>query len=92
MFGKHLLGDTKFEKFIFILVFLYPLTVVPQLLNIWVRHSVEGVSLLTWVGYLLFSIPLLIYSIIKKIRPYIIMYILFMTLYVGVVVGLLVYR
>ncbi|MCK5212237.1 hypothetical protein KAJ89_06050 [Candidatus Parcubacteria bacterium] len=70
----------------------FPLTALPQIISIWLEKSVEGVSLLTWVLFLIFQIPLAIYSIIHKHKRMQLMFSLWCVVYVLVIVGILIYR
>ena len=74
-----------------VIAFVYPLTAVPQLFEIWIRQNVAGVSILTWAMFMLFSIPLLVYFIIRKERAMTIMYTIWMGIYVAVISGVLIY-
>jgi uncharacterized protein with PQ loop repeat len=70
---------------------IYPLTTLPQVYVIWVQHNAAGISLLTWVLYFFCSAPLLVYGIIHKTRPLIVMYVLWLLMFLLVIVGTLLY-
>lgn len=72
--------------------FVFPFTVVPQILDVWVLQQVEGVSLLSWSLFLVLTIPLLVYSIVHKEKRLILMYSLFTLFYILLVLGILIQR
>jgi uncharacterized protein with PQ loop repeat len=71
---------------------LGPFATVPQVLQIWVEKNASGVSLISWSSYLLFGIILIIYSVVHKVKPLIIMYSLNIILNTLVVLGILRYQ
>ena len=71
---------------------IYPLAVLPQLVEIWKYRNVEGVSLSTWVLFLFFTIPLLFYAIAHRDRRLTVMYALFAVLYVALIGGIILIR
>ena len=70
---------------------LYPLMSIPQVYNIWFLKDIQGVSLLTWVLFTIFTIPMLIYTIVHKIKPFIVMNILWLTVYAFIIAGILIH-
>lgn len=78
------------EKMVFVIALVYPITSIPQLYNIWVLKEIAGVSLLTWSLYFLLTLPLLIYVIVRKVKPYILMYSLWLFVYSAVIAGLVI--
>lgn len=41
---------------------------IPQIIKVWITHTqhIDGMSLITWVGYLLAAVIGLVYGIIRK--------------------------
>lgn len=68
-----------------------PLMTLPQILNIWVEKNAEGVSGLTWGGYLLGAFFWLAYGVMHKEKPIIFTYVVWAVLYSIIVVGILLY-
>ena len=68
-----------------------PLTTLPQMYTIWIERSAAGISVLTWFLYTLFSIPLLVYGIVHKAKPLIVMYTLWIIVNLSVAIGALLY-
>jgi len=79
------------ENLVGVIAVVYPLSAIPQILEIWINKNVEGVSLLTWSLFLMLTIPLIIYSIVKKDRKLTVMWGLWSIGYFGVILGLILY-
>ena len=80
------------EKIIYLAAFLYPLTTLPQIIQIFSTQNAHSVSLLTWVLYMFFTFVFLLYALVEKLKPLIIEYILWLAVEAAVVVGILLYR
>jgi uncharacterized protein with PQ loop repeat len=78
-----------FDDVITAAAIIYPLTGVPQVIEVF-SGNVAGVSLLSWIGFTLFSALFLVYGIINKLRPIIITDSLWIVVNGLVVVGILV--
>lgn len=59
----------RIEKFAIFAGVVQPLITLPQIIAIYGNQSARDVSLLTWVGYLIFGITFLIYGIVFDLRP-----------------------
>lgn len=70
---------------------LVPLFTVPQIVDIWRNQSADGVSSITWIGYLAFSVFWLIYALYHKDRPLILLHVLWILMQLAVVVGIFMY-
>lgn len=80
---------TLFDKIIILAAFLYPLSSLPQVVEVFNGHT-EGVSILSWVSFMGFAALFLAYGLIHKITPMIITNILWLAVDGLVIVGLLV--
>lgn len=61
------------DRVVSVVAFIGPLTSVPQIVEIWlVDRNAQGVSLMTWLGFMLMAAVWLIYGIVHKQRPIII--------------------
>ncbi len=69
-----------------------PLFTIPQIMDIYTHRAVEGLSLLTWSGYLVFSAFWFAYSVYHRDRPLIIVHFTWALMQVMVLVGILLYR
>ncbi len=79
------------ENLVGVIALVYPLSAIPQIIEIWMNKNVEGVSLLTWSLFLVLTIPLIIYAIVKKDRKLTIMWSLWSLGYVAIISGLILY-
>lgn len=64
---------------------------IPQVIKIWGEKTAEGLSIITWVGYLVIAVFWLIYGLVHKEKPIIIAYLLLIVVNVLVVAGIIVY-
>ena len=91
--AKSTLGKQKLiDKLIYIAAISYPLTTIPQIIDIFTNKSSVNVSLATWLLYDLFTFVFLWYAIEKKLKPLIIEYCLWIVAQSIVVFGILLYR
>jgi uncharacterized protein with PQ loop repeat len=79
------------DKLIYLAAIVYPLTTIPQIMDIYIKKSSGNVSLATWLMYDLFTFVFLWYAIEKKLKPLIIEYCLWIIAQSIVVVGILLY-
>jgi len=91
LFHRHI--DKKrtlqtFDKLMLAIAFVYPITGIPQAIEVF-SGNVEGVSVVSWLGFLLFVSIFLVYSVIHKIKPMIITYIMWWFVDVSVVAGII---
>ena len=80
------------ENLVTIISFVFPLTAIPQIYEIWVLKNAQGVSFLTWLLFLLLTIPLLGYAIVHKDKRLKLMWALWLITYAIVLVGLILYK
>jgi uncharacterized protein with PQ loop repeat len=85
-------SNVKFiNKFIYFAAIVYPLTTIPQIIQIFTRKSAGNVSLLTWILYDLFTLVFLWYAIENRIRPLVIEYSMWLIAQSLVVLGIFLY-
>ena len=92
---KHLSKKTKktiVDRLMNIAAVVHPLTAIPQVYSIYSTHNVSGVSLFTWLGFMLLGLIFLSYGIFHKIKPFIVTQVLWFIVDFLVVVGVLIYR
>lgn len=70
---------------------LHPLTAIPQVYSIYSTHDVSGISLLTWLGFMLLGLVFLAYGILHKIKPFIVTQVLWFIVDFLIVIGVLLY-
>lgn len=80
------------DKLIYIAAITYPLTTIPQIVDLFTSKSSDNVSLLTWLLYDAFTFIFLWYAIEKKLKPLIIEYCMWIVAQTTVVFLILLYR
>jgi len=70
---------------------VHPLTALPQVYTIYHHRAAQDVSLITWLGFVLFGIVFLLYAIAHNVKPMIVNQILWFSIDLAVVIGVLIY-
>lgn len=71
---------------------VHPLLAIPQVYETYSTQNVEGVSLVTWFGFMALGLIFLAYGIAHKIKPFIVTQILWFTIDFLIVLGVLLYQ
>jgi MtN3 and saliva related transmembrane protein len=79
------------DKIIYLVGVVGPFITIPQILKIWSTQEALGVSLWSWVGYLILSIIWTIYGVVHKEKPIIVMNLLNVFMQFLVVLGIIIY-
>lgn len=79
-------------KLTIVAAFVQPLMTVPQVIQLYSTQSAAGLSLITWLGYALVGLVFLAYGIVNNLKPIYITQILWFSLQMSVVVGILLFR
>jgi uncharacterized protein with PQ loop repeat len=79
------------DHLIYACVFIGPVMNIPQLYEIWSSKDAEGVSLATWLSFLLFSAVWFVYGFLHKEKPVIIMNSILVVLQSIIVSGIIIY-
>jgi uncharacterized protein with PQ loop repeat len=85
-------SDKLIDRLIYVAAITYPLTTIPQIVDMFISKSSENVSLLTWLLYDVFTFIFLWYAIEKKLKPLVIEYCMWIVAQSIVVVLILAYR
>jgi uncharacterized protein with PQ loop repeat len=80
------------EKFLRALSVITMLMTVPQVLTIWIGHSAQGVSLLSWAAYLFSACLWFVYGIQKRDKTIYLACVGWIVLDVAIIAGVVVYR
>lgn len=80
------------DRLIYVAAITYPLTTLPQIIDMLISKSSENVSLLTWLLYDAFTFIFLWYAIEKKLKPLVIEYSMWIAAQSVVVILILIYR
>jgi uncharacterized protein with PQ loop repeat len=85
-------GTPLIDTLVNIAAVVHPLTALPQLITIYSSHVVTGISLWTWVGFLLIGLVFLIYGVVHHIKPIILTQILWFVVDLLVIIGIVLYQ
>ncbi len=88
---KTTLFSRTIDKVVLLAAFLMPLIELPQLLEIYLNKSAQNVSLFTWSFFVIFGVPWLIYGIIHRQKPIIVLYSMWVTVDFIIVLGIILY-
>ncbi|MCA9390418.1 hypothetical protein KC571_03360 [candidate division WWE3 bacterium] len=83
--------NSMFEKLMVIAAIVGPLASLPQGIDIYVTQNSSGVSLLTWILFLVISFLWFVYGLIHKEKLIILTYILYIIFDFFIIVGILMY-
>ena len=84
--------EKKFlDKFSYPVSVIFPLLTIPQIIEIFTRQSVEGLSVFTWVFYAVMTFIILLWAIADNIKQMIISQSLWLLMYAAVIVGIAIY-
>jgi uncharacterized protein with PQ loop repeat len=81
----------RIERFALFAGIVQPLITLPQILAIYGNQSAEDVSLLTWLGYLVFGLTFLVYGLVFDLKPIWIGQTIWVTMQTITVVGIVLY-
>lgn len=70
---------------------LHPLTASPQVYEIYASRDASGVSLLTWLGFMILGLVFLTYGIFHGLKPYILAQVLWFIVDLLIIIGILIY-
>ncbi len=77
---------SEIDRLIYFAVVIGPLLTLPQVYSIWVQGQ-KGVSIISWVAYLIASVIWLIYGIKHKDKPIITVEVVWIILEVLIITG-----
>jgi len=78
------------ERMALCISIISPLSATPQIYKIWFLQNVQGVSLLTWMMFAFFAIPMLFYALTCKLKPLVYLYTTWIVLYIVIISGIIV--
>lgn len=79
------------DKLMMVAATAHPLTALPQVIQIYSTQDVAGVSLQTWLGFMMIGSLYLYYGILHKLKPIILNQILWFIVDILVVAGVLIF-
>lgn len=84
-------NKTKMHWIVLASSIIYPLTTVPQIVVIFQNQSATNISLFTYASYIFFTLIFLSYGISERLKPIIILQVLWLVMFSCVIVGILLY-
>lgn len=82
----------ELNKAIMLVAVIEPLTTLPQIVDVFVKKDVSGVSVLTWGLYAFFEAIWVIYGLAIKNRPIVVTNTLWIAMDLLVVIGVLIHQ
>lgn len=83
---------TIIDTLVNIAAVIHPLSALPQVYTIYVSQNVAGVSLWTWLGFMIIGFIFLAYGLVHRLKPIIVTQILWFIVDAMVIVGILLYK
>jgi hypothetical protein len=83
--------DAMFDRAVLFISVIYPLTAIPQLVGI-LKGNIDGVSVVSWAGFLMCSGVFFIYGLRHRVWPMILSNMLWVVVDGLVVAGIVAYR
>ncbi len=80
------------DKAIYIVGIFGLVMTIPQILRIYLEQNVSGISILTWVAYLIMSMTWVAYGIVHKEKPLVITYSLWVIMKSIIIFGVILYN
>lgn len=71
---------------------IMPLTAIPQIYKIFAEKTAAGLSLTSWTLYCVAVIPFMLYGIVHKEKPIIILNAMWLVVQIIIITGILIYR
>jgi len=79
------------DKLVYVVSILAPIMTLPQVIIIWFGKNAQGISVISWIAYIICALIWLIYGFLHKNKPIIIMNFLWVLLDLLVIVGVFIY-
>lgn len=71
---------------------VHPLTALPQVYDIYSTQDVSGISLWTWIGFMLIGFIFLAYGYVNRLKPIILTQVLWFIVDLSIIIGILTYQ
>ena len=79
------------DRVIYVVGILGPIMSIPQIMKVWVEQNPGGISVISYTSYAILDVFWVIYGIMHKEKPIIIVYILWTLINTSIVIGTLLY-
>lgn len=71
---------------------VHPLMAVPQIVQLYATKQAAGLSIFMWIAWLVLGLVFLMYGLAHRLKPYIVMQLLWIAVDVLIIAGILMYR
>jgi uncharacterized protein with PQ loop repeat len=82
---------TKIDALMSVAAIAHPLMAAPQIFKLYSTHNAGGLSIWTWAAWMVFGLVFMTYGIAHKLRPYVFMQILWQTVDILMIIGIILY-
>lgn len=89
--AKQVMESSVLYKMTLVAAVLQPLMTLPQAVQLYTSQDAQGLSLFTWLGYTMFGLIFLAYSIQFRLKPIIVQQSLWFVLQSSVVIGIVIW-
>ncbi len=79
------------DKLIYAAGIIGPLTIIPQLIKVWFEKNASGVSIISWIAFLIGACFWLVYGIMHKEKPIIFTYLIWIIFQAFLILGIILY-
>jgi len=79
------------DRVVLAVAIIGPMANIPQIIKVYFENNISGLSLVTWVMFVLITIPWIFYGFIHKDKPIIVANILWFTTNVMIVIGIIIH-
>jgi len=83
--------QNRVDRVMSIAAVLHPLSALPQVLKVYHTHQAAGLSIVMWLGFLCLGFVFLFYGIAHRLKPYILMQILWLITDVAMITSIIKY-
>jgi uncharacterized protein with PQ loop repeat len=83
---------TKIDALMSVAAIAHPLMAVPQVLMVYATREVAGLSMFMWIAWLALGLVFLLYGLSHKLKPYVLMQLLWVAIDVLMITGIVLYR
>lgn len=88
----HQVTAKVYDRLMFVIGIASPIVTLPQVFDIYQSQKVEGLSIITWGAYTIFSGFWLVYGFVHKEKPIIASQLLLVPIQSCIVIGILLFR
>jgi uncharacterized protein with PQ loop repeat len=83
---------TNIDRAMLVIGVAGPLATIPQIIVIFTRKQVEGISVLSWWFYAVSSLLTLLYAVVHRLRPLIVSSVLWLVCDAIIIAGCIIFR